>query len=99
MIMCFRPAWSRISSLSLNFVRFFHVLSLQVLLHLQTILKDHQDEDDVVLQAQDIEDLGMAGDEDLVVEIAQLYFGQRIQVASLSYCSQCCCQKTRRLQI
>jgi hypothetical protein len=72
-----------------------------VLLHLQTILKDHQDDDDdVVLQAQDIEDLGMAGDEDLVVEIAHLYFGRSIQVASRSYCSQCiCCQPTRRLQI
>jgi hypothetical protein len=80
--------------------RFFHVLSLQVLLFLQNKLKDYQDEDDVILQAQDIEDLGMAGDEDLVVEITQLYFGQSIQVAKSSYCSQClCCRKTRKIRI
>ncbi|KAI8578282.1 hypothetical protein K450DRAFT_248079 [Umbelopsis ramanniana AG] len=33
--------------LEIELIRFFHVLSLQVLLHLQTKLKDHQDEDDV----------------------------------------------------
>jgi hypothetical protein len=69
---------------------FFHILSLQVLLCLQTKLEEHQDEDDIVLSAHDIEDLGMAGDESVVIEIALMYFGKSIQVARPSYCSGCC---------
>lgn len=76
-------------------------MSLQVLLFIQAKLTARQDEDDdeIVFQAQDIEDLGMTGDEDVVVEISQIYFGKTIQVASRSYCRQCCCLEHGRLQI
>ncbi|KAJ2958824.1 hypothetical protein NQZ79_g5678 [Umbelopsis isabellina] len=86
--------------LQIELIRFFHTLSLQVLILLQSKLKEQEDEEDIILQRHDIDELGMAGDEEYVIEMAQLYFGKSIQVANRRYCRDCCyCLQQQPLRI
>ncbi|CAM0139841.1 unnamed protein product [Umbelopsis sp. WA50703] len=85
--------------LQIELIRFFHTLSLQVLIILQNKLKEQEDDEDIILQRHDIDDLGMAGDEDYIAEMAQLYFGKAIQIANRRYCRECCCFQQQPLRI
>ncbi|KAL0074130.1 hypothetical protein F4703DRAFT_1894180 [Phycomyces blakesleeanus] len=74
-------------------VEFFHLLSSQLLLMLNTILLANEDGlEDTILYPQDMLHLGLdpQSDGEFVCELAQLYFGKQIRVAGCFELGVCC---------